>query len=607
MPAAAKPHQRDAVAATVRCLRDGGSGDDDGSDSGPKSAANRRARVVLPSGAGKTLVGLWVLEALTPPTGVALVVLPRRALIEQTLRSYRDHSTRFLVDGASVLVVASDCSDKSVRCTTDATEIAHFLAEAHRGPRLLLSTYDCLKRIGEADASIDAAVFDEAHHMAGQSQLKYTLGLDDAVLPIRRRLFLTATPRIFPRAAGDDVRSMGNAKIFGREAYRMTYREAVDQGIIVPVKLLICNVTEAYAALCTRKPDLRVLLDDDVIPRADAEVALATLDACERYGLKKAVSFHSTNDESTRFQGHADLIFKKYLQIDEAHAPGRMHATDVARVSGRMHATEREAVLDRFRISEFSLVTNARLLSEGIDVPDVDLVVLASPRKSHVDILQMSGRAACTSPGKEVGYVLLPARSLNDALDEGDYTFAVNVLRTFLEEDEQLQQRLRAEAESAGREGREPDVARVFEDRVEFVGFIDAVSLMRALSTAVPVDPWDVHYGRLTAYQAEHGDCLVPQSFATADGNKLGSCVSTQRTMHKGDDGGLSKEWTERLEAVGFVWDAQVAAWDEGYERLKAYKAAHGDCLVPKSFATADGYKLGSWVDNQRQKRKGNR
>ncbi|KAJ1450647.1 P-loop containing nucleoside triphosphate hydrolase protein, partial [Pelagophyceae sp. CCMP2097] len=546
MPAAAKPHQRDAVAATVRCLRDG----DDGGGGGP--ATNRRARVVLPSGAGKTLVGLWVLEALTPPAGVALVVLPRRALIEQTLRSYRDHSTRFFADGASVLVVASDCSEKNVRCTTDAIEIAQFLAEPRRGPRLLLSTYDSLKRIGESGASIDATVFDEAHHMAGQSQRKYTPELDDAVLPIRRRLFVTATPRIFPRAAGDDVRSMDNAKIFGREAYRTTHREAVNQDIIVPVKLLICNVTEAYAALRARKTDLRVLLDGEVIPRADAEVALATLDACERYGLKKAVSFHTTNDEATRFQGHADLIFKKYLQIDEARAPGRMHASDVARVFGRMDATEREAVLDRFRIFEFSLVTNARLLSEGVDVPDVDLVVLASPRKSHVDILQMSGRAARTSPGKEVGYVLLPARILNGALDEGDYAFAVNVLRTFLEEGEQLQQRLRAEAESAGREGREPDVARVFEDRVDFVGFIDAVSLMRALSTAVPVDPWDVHYGRLTAYKAEHSDCLVPALFVTADGNKLGSWVSTQRNLHKGDDYGLSKERTERLEAVGF-------------------------------------------------------
>jgi predicted helicase len=155
VPAATRPHQRDAVAATVRWLHD------DGAPHG-KSPSRRRARVVLPSGAGKTLVGLWVVEALSSNSSVVLVVLPRKALIEQTLRSYREHSTRFFADGASVLVVASDCSDKSVRCTTDAAEIAQFLAEPCRGPKLVLSTYDSLPRIGEAGASIDVAVFDEA-------------------------------------------------------------------------------------------------------------------------------------------------------------------------------------------------------------------------------------------------------------------------------------------------------------------------------------------------------------------------------------------------------------------------------------------------------------
>ncbi|KAJ1462927.1 hypothetical protein M885DRAFT_609962 [Pelagophyceae sp. CCMP2097] len=50
--------------------------------------------------------------------------------------------------------------------------------------------------------------------------------------------------------------------------------------------------------------------------------------------------------------------------------------------------------------------------------------------------------------------------------------------------------------------------------------------------------------------------------------------------------------------ALGFVWD-------ENYERLEAYKADHGDCLVPRLFVTADGYKLGSWVNTRREKRKG--
>ncbi|KAJ1459080.1 helicase associated domain-containing protein [Pelagophyceae sp. CCMP2097] len=378
----------------------------------------------------------------------------------------------------------------------------------------------------------------------------------------------------------------------------MTHSEGVEQGIIVPVKLLVYNVTKTYAALSARFPELGVLLNDYAMPRHDAELALATLDACERFGRKKAISFHTTNADAARFKRHADLVFEAY----------RPREVDVMRVSGQMHATEREAELDRFRSSDFSLVTNARLLSEGVDVPDVDLVVLATPRRSHVDILQMLGRATRTSPGKEVGYVLLPVRSLNGAVDEGDYGTAVNVLQTFLEQGVQLQHRLRAEAESRrAKKVGSPDVARVFEDRVEFVGCIDAVSLKRALSTAalLLVDPWDVNFGRLSAYKAEHGNCLVPRSFVTADGHKLGSWVARQRQMGKGVDGGLTDERAARLEALGFVWDALDAAWDENYARLEAYKAEHGDCLVPLSYVTADGYKLGLWVSRLRENRKG--
>ena len=81
--------------------------------------------------------------------------------------------------------------------------------------------------------------------------------------------------------------------------------------------------------------------------------------------------------------------------------------------------------------------------------------------------------------------------------------------------------------------------------------------------------------------------------------------MNVQRTLRKGKGGGLSEERTARLEALGFVWDRDDAAWDESYRRLEAYRAEQGDCLVPTSYVTPDGGKLGTWVVNQRQARKG--
>ena len=116
---------------------------------------------------------------------------------------------------------------------------------------------------------------------------------------------------------------------------------------------------------------------------------------------------------------------------------------------------------------------------------------------------------------------------------------------------------------------------------------------------------WEESFGQLEAYRAEQGDCLVPQSYVTPDGGKLGAWVNEQRQCHRGKRSGLSEERTARLEALGFVWDPNDAAWDESYRRLEAYRAEHGDCLVPRGYVTPDGDKLGTWVNRQRRAWKG--
>ena len=70
-------------------------------------------------------------------------------------------------------------------------------------------------------------------------------------------------------------------------------------------------------------------------------------------------------------------------------------------------------------------------------------------------------------------------------------------------------------------------------------------------------------------------------------------------------EGGLSDPQQSRLEALGMVWDPLEQAWEESFRQLEAYKAEHGDCLVPVSYETADGFKLGGWVSEQRMKYQG--
>jgi len=108
---------------------------------------------------------------------------------------------------------------------------------------------------------------------------------------------------------------------------------------------------------------------------------------------------------------------------------------------------------------------------------------------------------------------------------------------------------------------------------------------------------WEDNFQRLEQYTEEHGDCLVPASFETKDGNKLGDWVSNQRQRK----GTLSEEQTRRLNEVGFEWKLFESAWEENFQRLEQYTEEHGDCLVPISFGTQDGSRLGLWVHTQRQ------
>ena len=150
------------------------------------------------------------------------------------------------------------------------------------------------------------------------------------------------------------------------------------------------------------------------------------------------------------------------------------------------------------------------------------------------------------------------------------------------------------------------DIMRAVDSYVETVG-IDRKVLRHELGTALlqVVDPWDVCFGRLEAYQEERGDCLVPYAYETEGGFKLGEWVSYQRQKDEGKYGGLTEEQRERLQGLGMVWEPLEAAWEKGLQQLAMYQEEHRDCLVPFAYETEGGFNLGVWVSNQRQKYKG--
>ncbi|CAE8594843.1 unnamed protein product [Polarella glacialis] len=137
----------------------------------------------------------------------------------------------------------------------------------------------------------------------------------------------------------------------------------------------------------------------------------------------------------------------------------------------------------------------------------------------------------------------------------------------------------------------------------EQIELLDSLGFVWGVEAAAS---WEENFIGLKAYKQEHGHSRVSQSYVADDGSQLGHWVSTQRRARKGQGGRrLGAEQIEQLDSLGFVWDVGKAAWEDNFEFLKAYKQEHGHTRVPKSYAADDGFQLGTWVDRQRQARKG--
>ena len=309
-------------------------------------------------------------------------------------------------------------------------------------------------------------------------------------------------------------------------------------------------------------------------------------------GVSKIFTFHSTVKSAASFVAEGGEGVRSHLPAFSAF-----------HVSGEMPAAHRERLMRDFRNIPKAVMSNARCLTEGVDVPAVDMVAFLSPKKSKVDIVQAIGRAMRKSEGKETGYVLVPlyleqkeGESLDKAIERANFEEIWDVLQSLKEQDEILAQLITQTAQSRGA-GKGWDDSN-FTDRIDFTGPALALESIRSSVTTHILEhlesSWDVNFGKLQKFKEEHGHCRVKKR--SQQHKQLGLWTAAQRSNYS--QGKLSAERIFRLEALGFEWDPFSSDWDRLYNVLVAYKAEHGDCRVPAIYKNLK--ELGIWVSNQR-------
>lgn len=553
-----------------------------------------RATVVMACGTGKTLVGLVASERLG--SRASLVFSPSISLVRQTLMEWRRHraADRFLCVCHDETVRDSDslgytAQDLGIPVSTTPDEIRRKLAE-EPGRVAVFSTYHSSRMLGAGvpeGFSFDLGIFDEAHRTAGLRDRNFSFGLSDREIPIRRRLFMTATPKGVVSDGGERSSfSMADPSVYGRQVYTLSLSQAIERGVISDYRVVIAVVTEEDVAEALRRARW-VKVGERRISARDAAYAIAFARAVQESGANRAITFHGTVREAESFAG-SDWLRSQLLP------PG----FELYHANGRMSAAERQLALSRFSDAKAAVVTNARCLSEGVDLPSVDMVAFMSPRRSRTDIMQMIGRALRKSPGKDVGYVMLPVmvdRHGNPISDSDEYRDLSEVIWSLRFQDEVLEREARNRSFAKGAGLTPPEAL----DRVEISGLDLVADKMRQAIVAKILSPlgssWDEMFGRLCAYRKSRGTCVVD----ARDGDlQLANWVLVQRRNRRRK--ALSDRQLSLLDSVGFAWSAAQENWNRRYRELREFKVLNGH-------VSASPYgqgSLGMWVNHQREAKK---
>ena len=421
-----------------------------------------RGTMVMACGTGKTFTALTIAREFVEKEGGTariLFAVPSLALLKQTLDDWAAEA-----DGAfTAWAVCSDTKvsssarndtaeesavDLPIPATTDGQRLADSLTanNATEGLQVVFATYQSIEVIhraqeiaGDEWRDFDLIICDEAHRttgatLTGQDESAFTKIHSNEFIRRAKTLYMTATPRIFAenaknRASEKDaiLTSMDDQDTYGPVFFRLGFGQAVKENLLTDYKVIILTVSEEevsgqYQTIAEMGGELNLDTAAKLTGCWNALAKRKNRGSDVDYGedsapMRRAVAFCKDIKASKQVTDQfPDLVNGPFglsdlsnddasdnLQVECRHVDGTMNAAVRAR---EMDWLTEGAGTDEVPVCR--ILTNARCLSEGVDVPTLDAVLFLSPRKSQVDVIQAVGRVMRRAEGKDFGYIILP-------------------------------------------------------------------------------------------------------------------------------------------------------------------------------------------------------
>lgn len=412
-----------------------------------------RGKLIMAPGTGKTYTSMVIAEQMakkSKDTFKVLYLVPSIQLLSQTLRSWNADMN---LDMESIAV----CSDRKVSKTSnkngleDITSVdigypattnkdnllkyMHSISNKEHCASMVtvFSTYQSISVISEAQKEgfyeFDLVICDEAHRTTGatepnKDESAFTKIHNDNNITAKKRLYQTATPRIYGESAkkkADEksviIADMADEKIYGEEFYRIGFGDAIRKGILTDYKVMVLAVDEdsvfrGFQEMISKKES--EIGFDDVTKIIGCWNGLVKRDGNSNQTLgqpmKRAIAFTGTIKESKRITEMFSTVVDEYLYNSSNYS--NPFKIDIDHADGSMNAVQKNSKIDWLKNevpnNTCRVLSNAKFLTEGIDVPDLDAIMFLKPRRSKIDIAQAVGRVMRKSEGKDYGYIILP-------------------------------------------------------------------------------------------------------------------------------------------------------------------------------------------------------
>ena len=400
---------------------------------------NNRSYIEMACGSGKTLTSYWIDRDLYYRRTVIFV--PSLYLLSQFYTDWIKQSNsegvtiKYLLIGSDIAVdKKTDYIANGMILCTSVPKIKKYIRDNTDNKLVVICTYQSVDKLMEACNSkkiFDFAIFDEAHKTVRQKGKNFSLALSNENLNIGDRLFMTATPKIY---AGNldkqDILSMNNEDIYGKNIFRYSTAEAIRDGRLVDYQVISMYIkNDDVHKIINNKKYIKYKDAFQDIGADYIATILLILKKIHDGTCNHMLTYHNTIKKAKEFSNMLTII--NNLLYDKIY---------VAHLSGKSSMTTRNKIMREFVDNPISIMCSSKVLNEGINIPIVDSVCLVDPKFSTIDITQCIGRSLRLCEGKKMAYVIVPIciENFNDDFDRDIFGNIIRILKSLKLTDERI-------------------------------------------------------------------------------------------------------------------------------------------------------------------------